>query len=275
MRSQFESLLSALLVSLHFLMGVESLRKIGDYFNDIDMSRVENHRLNLQPREVENVEERLGCILACSGKNWCYSVNFKHTPEEDGKFVCELLTGNRINNSALFTNNSSFTHYGIKDPCSATPCLNNGKCVLLPDSINFQCECAGLFTGKLCEKEIDFPECASYTTLSDASRNVNSPQTTKICDSGLVKKWYRLEGDAGTVIPSACPSKRICNTDATGWVSGMHPTVEEGIVTRKVCYHWSTKCCNWSNDIRILNCGSYYIYELIRPPVCSLRYCGE
>ncbi|EDO34586.1 predicted protein, partial [Nematostella vectensis] len=76
-------------------------------------------------------------------------------------------------------------------------------------------------------------------------------------------------------IPSACPSENLCNTDATGWVNGAHPTVEEGIVTRRVCYHWSTNCCSWSNDIRILNCGSYYIYELIKPPVCYLRYCGE
>lgn len=45
-------------------------------------------------------------------------------------------------------------------------------------------------------------------------------------------------------------------------------------MTRKVCYHWSGDCCNWSNTIRVLNCGGFYIYELVPSPACQLRYCG-
>ena len=75
-------------------------------------------------------------------------------------------------------------------------------------------------------------------------------------------------------MPGTCPDINRCNTDASGWLSEPHPSTLEGIVTRKVCYHWSGDCCNWSNTIQVLNCGGFYIYKLVPPPACQLRYCG-
>ena len=72
----------------------------------------------------------------------------------------------------------------------------------------------------------------------------------------------------------SCPEINHCRTHASGWLNGAHPTVAEGIVTRQVCYHWSGKCCNWSNNIRVRQCsGGFFVYELVKPPVCHLRYC--
>jgi len=79
-------------------------------------------------------------------------------------------------------------------------------------------------------------------------------------------------------MPTACVPKLRCGTHAPGWLNGSHPSVADGIVTRKVCYHWSSGCCQWHNNIRVKNCGAFYVYELQKPAggnVCSLRYCGE
>ena len=90
--------------------------------------------------------------------------------------------------------------------------------------------------------------------------------------------WYRFTGAAGDRMPTKCPKILRCGTHAPGWLNGSHPSVADGIVTRKVCFHWSNKCCRWSNNIRVKNCGAYYVYELQKPALgkaCSLRYCGE
>ena len=77
-------------------------------------------------------------------------------------------------------------------------------------------------------------------------------------------------------MPTSCVSKLRCGTHATGWMNGAHPTVAQGKVTRKVCYSWDSNCCNWSNNIEVVNCGQYYVYKLSPPSAgCTLRYCGS
>ena len=83
-----------------------------------------------------------------------------------------------------------------------------------------------------------------------------------------------LEGSAGTRMPTSCPPTYRCNTDATGWLNGGHPTVADGQVGRQVCFHYSGNCCLWSTNIKVRNCGSYYVYYLSGTPTCALRYCG-
>ena len=118
-------------------------------------------------------------------------------------------------------------------------------------------------------------ECRSYALLSDSDRQVSffSKNVVK-CDSNLVKKWYRFTDQAGGKMPESCVATWRCGTHAPGWLNGKHPTEAEGIVTRQVCYHWSSGCCQWKNNIRVRNCGVFYVYELQKPPVCHLRYCG-
>jgi len=57
-------------------------------------------------------------------------------------------------------------------------------------------------------------------------------------------------------------------------MQGSYPSVQQGEVERTVCYHWSSGCCTWSNKIKVLNCGGYYLFRLPNTPVCHLRYCG-
>ena len=118
-------------------------------------------------------------------------------------------------------------------------------------------------------------ECSGYKWLKESNRNQKYSGSPKICDNGLSTGWYRFGGEAGIKMPTSCVSKYRCGTNAPGWMNGAHPTVAEGKVTRKVCYNWSSNCCNWSNNIEVVNCGQYYVYKLSPPPACTLRYCGS
>ena len=117
----------------------------------------------------------------------------------------------------------------------------------------------------------------NYQTINSSDRLVgNTDQSSSKCDShDLIPGWYRFAGDAGDGMPTYCPPTRRCGTDAPGWLSGSYPTMAEGVVNRKVCYHWSNRCCRWSNNIKIQNCGGYFVYQLAKPPFCHLRYCGN
>ena len=96
------------------------------------------------------------------------------------------------------------------------------------------------------------------------------------CDQrDLAVGWYRFTGAAGDRMPTYCVPKNRCGTHAPGWLNGSHPSVADGVVTRRVCYHWSNKCCLWKNNIKVKNCGAFFVYELQKTPVCYLRYCGN
>ena len=103
------------------------------------------------------------------------------------------------------------------------------------------------------------------------------------CDrDDLVPGWYRFQGAAGDQMADKCVPTNYCGTQHPGWLNDTHPTVAEGVVTRKVCYdywdyHWygSNDCCYLSNNIRVRNCGAFFVYELQKPPYCHLRYCGN
>ena len=104
------------------------------------------------------------------------------------------------------------------------------------------------------------------------------------CDGRLRRGWYRFMGAAGTKMPPQVVPISRCGTDATGWLSGSHPTVNQGAVRRRVCFHWAgrdgrrrkyDRPCMWSRYIRVLNCTTFLVYELIpiKDDTC-VCYCG-
>lgn len=104
----------------------------------------------------------------------------------------------------------------------------------------------------------------------------NTLQNNPRCDGkDLPPGWYRFQGAAGYRMADKCIPMFRCGTDAPGWLSGTHPTVAEGLVTRNVCYNWHSNCCNLNNTIRVRNCGAYFVYELSYTPTCPARYCGN
>ena len=128
--------------------------------------------------------------------------------------------------------------------------------------------------------------CKNYTVLSEADRaqgHIVINASNDRCDrDDLVPGWYRFQGAAGDRMADKCVPLNHCGTQHPGWLNGTHPRVSEGVVTRKVCYpdsyyfwHRSRNCCDWSNNIRVRNCGAFFVYELQKPPDCYLRYCGN
>jgi len=121
-----------------------------------------------------------------------------------------------------------------------------------------------------------FLECQSYRTLSEANRAQSFRGGGGYCDRSLVKAWYRFTGAAGNKMADTLVPRYHCGTNAPGYLTGGHPSVAQGAVSRKVCFHWSSHNCRWSINIRVLNCGAFYVYELSKPPAgCDLRYCGN
>ena len=127
--------------------------------------------------------------------------------------------------------------------------------------------------------------CNNYTVLSGADRaqgQIVINASNYRCDrDDLVPGWYRFQGAAGDRMADKCVPAYHCGTQYPGWLNGPHPAVSEGVVNRTVCYnyyyywYWSRYCCLWSNNIRVKNCGAFFVYELQKPPTCYLRYCGN
>ena len=118
-------------------------------------------------------------------------------------------------------------------------------------------------------------ECQNYASLNSYTRKITYYTSYRgYCDSGIGPGWFRFEGSAGTRMPTSCQPYYRCGTQVTNWINGGHPTVADGQVSRQVCFHWTSSCCQWSTNIKVRNCGSYYVYYLSGTPNCYLRYCG-
>lgn len=120
-------------------------------------------------------------------------------------------------------------------------------------------------------------ECLNYKSLNESTRAVtySSKNRQALCDNRLPKAWYRFGGGAGDKMPERCVDKFSCGTHAPGWLSKSHPLVTEGVVDATVCFHWGSTCCFWSSQVKVRNCGGFYVYQLKQTPACSLRYCGN
>uniref|UniRef100_A0A8C2DEP3 Zgc:153932 n=1 Tax=Cyprinus carpio TaxID=7962 RepID=A0A8C2DEP3_CYPCA len=122
--------------------------------------------------------------------------------------------------------------------------------------------------------------CYNYNVLDDLWRSTNNQHSSQImCDTTVSwNGWYRLFIQGQSVhMPDTCVDMLSCGTHAPLWLNGGHPTVEDGVVTRHVCGHWSNNCCYFqSNPIKVKACpGGYYVYEFVRPSACSLAYCAD
>ncbi len=124
--------------------------------------------------------------------------------------------------------------------------------------------------------------CRHYQTLSEGGRAVTDTSywNYRQCDDKLYG-WYRFMGNAGNRMLDYCPlatgsSGHKCGAYYQGWItSGSKPSVYDGEVSRLVCFSSYRACsCQYQQQIKIRNCGSFYVYWITSVPTCSLRYCG-
>ena len=117
-------------------------------------------------------------------------------------------------------------------------------------------------------------QCANYTAIADATRDI-AYSSSSACDSGVFGTtgiWVRFQSPGGTTIATSDPGPSYCGADAPGWYNGSYSSSVASTTVGTVCYSWGNTC-NWSNQISVTNCGAYFVFLLVNPPACSLRYC--
>ena len=75
---------------------------------------------------------------------------------------------------------------------------------------------------------------------------------------------------------SCCYQFGHCDTSYQGRLIGVHPTVDDGIVSKKVCFGYYDNRCSYSIYIKVRNCGPFYVYKLKPTPKSGdTRYCTQ
>ena len=117
-----------------------------------------------------------------------------------------------------------------------------------------------------------------YKWLNESTRRYNY-SSNRYCDSSL-SGWYRFGGSAGSMMFSGCVRGGMsrCGSYYPGHLTGGHPGVNDGIVERVVCFSHRSGyydfCCYYRRTIKVLNCGTFYVYKLNGVPTCNSRYCS-
>ncbi|XP_066019270.1 uncharacterized protein [Pocillopora verrucosa] len=83
----------------------------------------------------------------------CVSINVG--PVEGGNQKCELNNATEENHVPfLLMNKPGFIYLAIENPCSSSPCLNNGTCQAGFTSKGFRCVCRHGFSGENCQLQV-------------------------------------------------------------------------------------------------------------------------
>ena len=125
----------------------------------------------------------------------------------------------------------------------------------------------------------DKPECKRYKAIDDPTRYRAYKSGKYTNDYYLPEGWYAFITGM-QMSTSCCNQHGYCNTFYQGWLMGSHPTVDDGIVSRKVCFgyydNYRHNKCVRSINIKVRNCGPLYVYKLKPTPSSgNSRYCTE
>ena len=114
--------------------------------------------------------------------------------------------------------------------------------------------------------------------MSDPTRSVDQHYQSSPIKSDYTDidpgKWYRLHSQAGTQLPTKCIAQGRCGAQASGWLNGPHPNIQDGVVKRTVCFHMNGDCCYKNTTVHIRRCYGYYVYKFrLVPEELPGRYC--
>ena len=113
----------------------------------------------------------------------------------------------------------------------------------------------------------------NYSVLSEPGRHTSFGRG-KNSDRSLVSGWYRFQSSSYTKMLDQCVSPRKCLTVVTGFLNGLHPLIEDGIVDREACFHGYSNCCYRKVKIHVRRCDGFYVYYLHPSPAGLFRYCA-
>ena len=122
----------------------------------------------------------------------------------------------------------------------------------------------------------DKPECKRYKAIDDPTRYRAFKSGKYTNDHYLPEGWYAFITGA-QMSTYCCERYGYCDTLYQGWLTGSHPTVDDGIVSRRVYfgyYNGQYYKYVYSIHIKVRNCGPFYVYKLKPTPRASnTRYC--
>nr|XP_022312815.1 uncharacterized protein LOC111117870 isoform X2 [Crassostrea virginica] len=93
-----------------------------------------------------------------------------------------------------------------------------------------------------------------------------------LCDRYLTQGWYRAGFHQ---IPTTAPWLTACGTLFPYWMDDTAPNNKGETKSVKVCQVGFSGPCERTHNIRMTNCGRYFVYELIPLDICSAAYCFE
>uniref|UniRef100_A0A8C1NA05 ZP domain-containing protein n=1 Tax=Cyprinus carpio TaxID=7962 RepID=A0A8C1NA05_CYPCA len=141
--------------------------------------------------------------------------------------------------------------------------------------------------GQTCSTTSSSDPCYNYTILDEYWRDIANYYYSSGNDSLVEwRGWYRLYlGGLSAQMSEWCVSTTHCGGETGLSLSGSHPRLQDGVVTREVVgtndwvWMWSSSSCGSykSNSIRVKACpGDYYVYELVKPNTSIPRpmYCA-
>ncbi|XP_028412362.1 uncharacterized protein LOC114535180 isoform X2 [Dendronephthya gigantea] len=119
----------------------------------------------------------------------------------------------------------------------------------------------------------------NYTTINNIRRSTAYNATAGLCDRGFIKdgSWYRFQSDAGDKMPEFNPGIKSCGTFVPIWLKGNHPSTVGVEVDRMACAplpHAYPFDCGLKYDIKVINCGRFFLYQLKEPSTCNIAYCA-
>merc|ERR1719223_1669259 len=109
-------------------------------------------------------------------------------------------------------------------------------------------------------------QCSDAVKLHERWRLIINPYVSgqsSAADNKLKKGWYRMSLGHGTM-PTYEPDEYYGGQRYPSWMQGDLPDVKDGEVTREVRFAGTTT----ELEIRVKNCGEYYVYRL-RPTAAA------
>ena len=118
--------------------------------------------------------------------------------------------------------------------------------------------------------------------LSSGDRTINYNSSTDKCDlrdsaiGNDWSKWYKITGNAGNALRVNTPPRKTCGGKVQVYLTENHPVPSDGVVNLQLCIQNPSELCYRKKQISVVNCGSFYLYQLQRiRNNCNLtwRYC--
>ncbi|XP_032906756.1 uromodulin-like [Amblyraja radiata] len=183
-------------------------------------------------------------VVHCSGKypGWSPSQRGRRGGDQDSLLHCEQL------------------HLLLEPVVRVKNCISYFVYQLWPSPHNYAVYCTAT------DSALGDP-CLTHTVLDQPWRSTDCSNTecsrgTWMDDGNLAVGWYRFNSSGGWKIPETVLPGYHCSGLYPGWLTGPHPSVGDGEVTRTVCFTSHSNICYMNREIRVKNCTGYFVYQL-------------